>query len=685
MIARDAIRLMVPPGKGGTFHPQQVYQPFARVTEAGYSSWVYKGGPRLAPTYTGDWDIPRRYPFLERSQWQFDTAHMAEQRTTLRNLRVVGGVVGGLVSPATLALNPGYGVKTLYGANCIPPLDVFGYCDYGSPVDRQRQLYATEPPLTESQRGTAFWLGQGNSIHYDDFTTCATLWFYGGGFGTEVEQSFSVPNYGALLRSQYANDAAYLAASTSQTRANHPPHDQAWRRHMLRYCLDHALQRVRPMHLAAGIESSYNGFAAIPSTWGALCNVPVGASAFDNLIVELNPADTEPVAGYQLGHDLADTTRLLTWFARVQLACATVRAFGAKATVAPYPYIRAVPPNTQGDRFSTFAVVPPTFDDFPPTASTYTEPVTVAANYRVTCAWALANGCMPTVPIQVFDYITNFLTGWQSGNRWQWTADPVDFQPLFDWIGMHRAVLFDGFDTPPQIALAVPDLDERYSNSTSDSLSSSTNSWVGAYEVEVGPGWDINRLKRYSRDIVAPLMTRGLPWMLSLLGPGLDATRTAAQYPFADMDAVIKTEPDATYTQSGAAVPAGGNVQARAWLTGTNLDPLRTVVVNGASDATRPTLASLRAHPDGRVAVHLVNTNNCTYGTAPSYTGAQVNARQSQLRLRIRQDVLGSATKAHWYEPGQVGGRPLRVDREPGWVELTLPGLMDNAVVLLSP
>jgi len=534
MIARQAIRLMVPAARGGLLHDQQIYQPFARVTEAGYSSWVYKGGPRLAATYTGDWDIPRLYPFMTRSQWQFDTAHMAEQRTTLRNLRVVGGVVGGLVSPATLALNPAFGVKTLYGANCIPALDVFGYADYGSDDDRNRQLNSVDPALTESQRGTAYWLTQGNSVHYDDFTTCATLWFYGGGFGSDVERSFQVPSYGALLRAAYANDAAYIAASVSQTRANHPVHDQAWRRHMLRYCMTHALERVRPMHRAAGIESSYNGFAAIPSSWAALCNMAVGAAGFDNLIVELNPADTEPVAGYQSGHDLADTTRLLTWFARVQLACASVRAFGARATLAPYPYIRAVPPNTQGDRFSTFAVVPPTFDDFPPTASTYTEPVTVAANYRATCAWALANGCMPTVPVQVFDYITNFLTGWQGGNRWQWTADPADFAPLFDWIGIHRSQLLDGFDVPPQVALAVPDLDERYSNSVSNSASSATNCWAGSYEVDVGPGWDINRLKRYSRDIITPLMTRHLPWMMALVGEGLDATRTVSQYPLAE-------------------------------------------------------------------------------------------------------------------------------------------------------
>ena len=683
MIARQAIRLMVPAARGGLLHDQQIYQPFARVTEAGYSSWVYKGGPRLAATYTGDWDIPRLYPFMTRSQWQFDTAHMAEQRTTLRNLRVVGGVVGGLVSPATLALNPAFGVKTLYGANCIPALDVFGYADYGSDADRNRQLSSVDPALTESQRGTAYWLTQGNSVHYDDFTTCATLWFYGGGFGSDVERSFQVPSYGALLRAAYANDAAYIAASVSQTRANHPVHDQAWRRHMLRYCMTHALERVRPMHRAAGIESSYNGFAAIPSSWAALCNMAVGAAGFDNLIVELNPADTEPVAGYQSGHDLADTTRLLTWFARVQLACASVRAFGARATLAPYPYIRAVPPNTQGDRFSTFAVVPPTFDDFPPIASTYTEPVTVAANYRATCAWALANGCMPTVPVQVFDYITNFLTGWQGGNRWQWTADPADFAPLFDWIGIHRSQLLDGFDVPPQIALAVPDLDERYSNSVSNSASSATNCWAGSYEVDVGPGWDINRLKRYSRDIITPLMTRHLPWMMALVGEGLDATRTLSQYPLADMDLVVKTEPDATFTDSGAAIPTGSNVQARAWLTGTNLDPLRTVIVNGATDATRPTLATLRAHPDGRVAVHLVNTNNCTYGTAPSYTGAQVNARQSALRLRVRMDVLGNVSSAQWFEPGQVGGRPVRMDREPGWVEITLPPLMDNAIVLL--
>jgi hypothetical protein len=685
MIAREAIKLMVPPARGGTFNEQQVYQPFARVTEAAYSSWVYKGGPRLAATYTGDWDIPKRYPFLSRSQWQFDTAHMTEQRNTLRNLKVVGGVVGGLVSPATLALNPGYGVKTLYGANCIPALDVFGYCDYGSAVDRDRQLNASSLPLTESQRGTAFWLGQGNSVHYDDFTTCATLWFYGGGFGSDVEASFSVANYGAQLRGLYASDPAYIAACTSQVRANHPPHDQSWRRHLLRYCLDHALQRVRPMHLAAGVESSYNGFAAIPSTLSGLCNVAVGAAAFDNIIVELNPADTEQVAAYHVAHDLADATRLLTWFARIQLACATMRAFGANATLAPYPYLRAVPPNTQGDRFSTFATVPPTFDDFAPTAVSYTEPVTVAANYRAMCAWALANGCMPTIPIQVFDYITNFLAGWQSGNRWQWTADPADLAPFFDWVGMHRTQILDGFDTPPQVALAVPDLDERYSNSVSNSISSATNSWAGAYEIDVGPGWDINRLKRYSRDIIAPLMTRNLPWMLALLGQGLDRTRTAADYPFSGCDLVVKTEPDATYTDSGTSAPTGANVQARAWLTGPNLDPLRTVIVNGATDAARPVLAALRAHADGRVAVHLVNTNNCTYGTAPSYTGAQVNARQSALKLRVRMDVLGTVAGAQWFEPGQVGGRAVRLDREPGWVEVTLPPLMDSAVVLFRP
>jgi hypothetical protein len=684
--ATEAIRLQAPRERGGLFHDQQVMQPFHRVTESAYSSWVYKGGPRLSGTYPGDWDIPRSYPFLSRTQWGFDSAHLAEQRSTLRGLGFVGGTVGGLVYPATMALNAGYAAKTLYGANCIPPQDVFGYCDYGSPLDRNRQLSASDPPLVEGQRGTAYWMLQGNSVHYDDFSTLATLWFYGGGFGSEIESEFSVAGYGALLRSLYASDAAYVTACQSQTRSSHPPHDLAWRRHLLAYCRKHALERVRPMHEAAGIESSYNGFGATPSSWAGLCNLAIGAEAFSHLIVELNPADTEQIVAYQDGHDLGNTTRLMTWFARIQLACATMRAFGAKGTVAPYPYIRWVPPNTLSARFSTFAVQPPTFDDSPPVAGSYTEPVTVAANYRAMCAWICANGQMPALPIQTFDYVTNFLTGWQGANRMQWTADPADFAPLFAFIGAHRAALLDGFDAPVQAALAVPDLDERYSNSASNSINSATNAWSSPFEIDVGPGWDINRPKRYSRDIVSPLMTRGIPWMLALLGTGLDRARLLSDYRFADLDLVVKTETDATYTDNGTAAPTGANVQTRTWLTGTNLDPLRPVIVSGATDASRPVLATVRAHPDGRVAIHLVNTNNCTYGSAPSYTGAQVNARQATLTVRVRGDLLGPRVgQAQWFEPGVSGGRPMRMDRDADGVTITVPapGLMDWGVILI--
>jgi hypothetical protein len=683
MRAVDALRLNVPQGQGGLFHDQQVYQPWARVTNAGYNSWVFRGGPRLAPLYQGDFEIARRYPFMSRSQWNFDSSHLLQVAAALPHVKRLGGTVGGLTTPATLALNPGYGVKTLHGANCIPPQDVFGYCDYGSPVDRDRQLNATQGPLLEGQRGTAYWATKGATVHYDDFSTQATLWYYGGGFGSEIESSFSVPGYGALLRALYASDVAYIAACQSQTRVSHPPHDLAWRRHLLRYCLSHASDRLLPLHRQLGIESSYNGFGATPSSWAGLCNIPIGAASFDHLIVELNPADTEQLTQYQDGHDLANPVRLMTWYARIQLACHSLRAFGARGTVAPYPYLRWLPPNTGAQAFAGYATNPPTFDDLPPTPSSYAEPATVAANYRSMCAWILANGHMPALPIQVFDYATNYLTGWQGLNRMQWTADPADFAALFEWIGANRAVLFDGFDTPAHAALAVPDLDERYSNAASNSINSATNAWSSPFEIDVGPGWDINRPKRYSRDIVSPLMVRGIPWMLALLGTGLDRNRQPSDYSFSAFDLVVKTEPDATFTDSGASVPSLGNVQTRTWLTAGNLDPLRVVTVAGESDAARPTLASVRAHPDGRLAIHLVNTNNCTYGSPPSYVGAQVNARQSGLVLRVRSDLMGGRFRTpQWFEPGQSGGRALRFSREPAWIEMRLPPLADNAVVL---
>jgi hypothetical protein len=84
------------------------------------------------------------------------------------------------------------------------------------------------------------------------------------------------------------------------------------------------------------------------------------------------------------------------------------------------------------------------------------------------------------------------------------------------------------------------------------------------------------------------------------------------------------------------------------------------------------------------MAIHLVNTNNATYGTfASGYTADALNAAQSALTVRVRGDIVGPHVQAPlWFAPGQVGGRPLRMARDASGVTVTLPPLTDYGVVL---
>lgn len=654
---------------------QAITQPINRITTSGF--WSYRGGPNMASTYNSDWALLRQYPFAGRISWQFSAPDLPAASSNLPQLKTRGGTVNGLVNPSQ-APTIGYGCKTLYGANCVPPQDIYSYVDYGNPRDVDRALNNLDGQLGNAA-GTRYWISQGNTVHYDDPTTLAAMWYYAGPFGSDMEASFSVPNYGALLRGLYANDAAYQAAARSGVRANHPPHEQAWRRHLISYVRRHFLEKVRPIHDAAGVEASYNGFAAIPNSWQTLCNLAIGAEFADWLIVELDWRDTEPKASLAAAEDLATPQRLLTMFARVQMACASMRMFGARGVLAPYPLSKWLPPNTLAARWSGMADT--TFDDSPPTSSAYTEPASVAAHYRALCLWSAANGVMPAIPVRVFDYLTNYLADapWQGVNRMQWTANPADVAGVFNFFGMNRD-LFDGFELAPTVAIAIPDMDERYSNSSSNATSAAGDCWVGPTQVEIGPDWDLSRMKRYCRDYITPLMIRGIPWCLTLLGEGLDKTRRATDYAFSRFDAVIKGETDATYTQNNADIPAGTNVQAQAWTaTGSNLTPIQFVTVTGVTDASRPVLAAPAAHKDGRIRIGLVNTNNVNYSTDA------LNAAQSAVKVAVRSDVVGKRIRqALWYAPGLSAPVPLRLERGLSTVTVSVPPFTDGGFVVMQ-
>jgi hypothetical protein len=642
--------------------------------------WAYAGGPNLRPTYTTGWGLLKQYPYAGRSFWNFNSAvEVTPIPANLPNVRTYGGTVGGLCGQTTLDMGADYGVKSLYGAVIKPNTAGTGagnsFCDYGNAVDRARQLTGSGQTYGEGQAGIAYWATKGNAVHFDDPTSITDMPYYGGPFGSDIEAAFSVPNYGAMLRGLYSSDAAYVTAARTQDTTTQPPYHKEWRHHVLRWTQSYFLSQAAP--LAASVFKTWNGAGGVPFSWFANGNLCIGSQFADSFLFEFDWRDVSGGVGSTFldPENLADTTNLMTMYARTQLACNISRMWGMHAYIAPGSLSSRVPPNSSGHVWG--GMTDTTHDDLPPTSSTYTEPAKLAAQYRSICAWIAANGCSPCLPVWVYDAIALWMDGWSGVNYNQFTGDPAQFVALFNFLGQNRA-LYDGFDTPASAALVIPDLDASYANGGTTVIA---NCWLTPHLPDVGSGstWVLPRVKRYSRDITAPLMKAGIPWMACLVGDGLDRPRALSEYPLGLMDIVVKTENDSAYTDHGATAPTGTNVQDRSWAATADLTSYRRVVVSGATDSTRPVLTTLRQHADGRTAIHLINSNNV------NYTTGALNSAQSSLTVRVRHDVFGAKRReAYWYEPGLVGGKRVRCDWDAGGVTVTLPALTDYGVVLFQ-
>lgn len=646
-VTLTAINATMPPLRATSLKNSSVvcYDNMTRVSEA--DKWTYNGGPNLNTTYTG----PTGYiallgaycsrPDKTRYEWSYSMANAVALANAIKP-ELIGGNINGLVNdaPALAA----FGSKTLYGSRYYHVGTPNSLADVTNPAERAR-LLGDDPAAatyTDNMRGISNWAAYSpiiKTILHDDGACMFASHSGGGSFNSGTWAGFSSHGsgleYGAYLRTVYADDAAYTAARPLGTV---PAYADA-RKHLFDAVFAwHGVARARA--LSHGMDYALNVANPYPTKhpqgpYPMVSNADYGICELAWQLPWREGTGARIPSDRAAAELLSDATTLRRGFASQAMFAAVMRGSARKAAFAVWPLLDWLPPKSGGA-------------SSPPVTTPYTIPYKVAAHQRMSWAWLQAWGCPNVIPCGVYDEaagdVADFgYTGYTGLNKPLYYMAPDTAKPWFDWVANNGTIL-DGFDLAATFAIVQP---------------LGTNFWRGAVDGVGNTAWI------WMDSYVRPLVEAGVPFVIL----PVDST---IGYPSSSYD-LTKYRATVTAVNDVASMPGG-------------LSDHAPVTVAGSADSTRPVFCVPRIdRSTQRLALHVVNSHSCDYAAGAGAGGAGTTQTAITLTLKPWAMLTRTIKSAWWYSHEATTQRqPVRVLLSAQGPTITVPAFLEAGVVLLE-
>lgn len=622
------------------------YDNLTRVAES--DKWTYNGGPNLNATYTGATGfigLVSAYSSRTdktRFEWSYSMANSVALAAA-KPVKMLGGNINGLVNDVP-ALTP-FGARNLYGTRYYHAGTLNSLADVSNTAERARLLGDDPAAATysDNMRGISNWRAYSalfKTMLHDDPACMFASHTGGGSFVSSTWAGFSGYGsgleYGAYLRTLYADDTAYATARGNSTVPSYVA-ARAWLFSTV-YAW-HGVARARAISL--GMEYAINVANPLP-TKHPQGPYPMVSNA-DYGLCELAwqlPWREGTVARYPADRALAETvtdaTTLRRGLASQAMFAAVMRGSARRAAFAVWPLIDWIPPKSGGAGSA-------------PVTTPWTIPYKVAAHQKMSWAWLQGWGCPNIVPSGIYDEAAGDVavygyTGYTGANKPLYYMDPTTAKPWFDWVAS-RADILDAFDLAATVAIVQP---------------LGVNYWVGASD---GPA--NNYAWVWMESYVRPLIEAGVPFVIL----PVDST---IGYPVSGYDL---TKYRSTITAVNDALTLPGSL--------TDYAP---VTVAGSIDGTRPVLCVPRIdRTTQRLALHVVNAHSCDYAASAGAGGA--GTTQTAITLTLKPWAMLTRTiKGVWWHSHESSTQrlPMRVALSPQGAVITVPSFLEAGVVLVE-
>lgn len=621
------------------------YDNLTRVADA--AAWAFNGGPNNNGTYTGatGWQaLLKAYAGTRsdklRFEWSYSISNLVALGAAVPSAKRLGGCINGLVNNVQ-ALSS-FGARTLYGSRYAHIGGPNSLADVSDPAERAR-LLGDDPnadSYSDNMRGIGNWPTGVKVMLHDDGACMWASHTAGGSFRSTTWAGFSghglSQDYGAYLRTLYADDAAYAAARTAGTVPSYFPEARQW-----------LLESVTAWHGIAANRAHTQGMEYVANIAGVVPNkhpqtaYAAVASAIDYGMCELawqnytrEGSAARFVSDRAVAENLSDATTLRRMFASMALSAITMRGSGRRATFAVYPLIEWIPPKSGGA-------------SSPPVSTSYTVPTKVERHQRISWAWLQALGCPSIIPAYIYDEAMDTAeygyTGYTGNNKPSFYMPPANAVGWFEWVAQ-RGNELDDFDLAATVAIVQP-LDADFWRGAVDGASNHQYNWTVNY--------------------LLPLIEAQVPFVILPVDSSIG-------YPLSGYD-LTKYRAVITASNNTLALPGG-------------LSDLAPVTVSGASDSTRPVFCVPRIdRARNRLALHVVNTHSCDYAASSGAGGPGTTQTTITLALKPWAMLTRTIKAARWYShESTTQGSPVRLRTDDKGAVLTLPAFLEGGVVVLD-